>query len=138
MWLALALEHHDDHHAARDWLDSVVDAGSVRFCRATQLSLLRLLTTAAVYARVERTPLTNSEAWDAYDAFVADDRVAMQADEPAGLATHWRRYSSRGTASPKLWMDAYLAAFAAGFGWTMVTTDGAFRQFADLDVLILN
>jgi predicted nucleic acid-binding protein len=43
----------------------------------------------------------------------------------------------RGTASPKLWMDAYLAAFALAGRYAMVTTDAAFRQFRGLDLLIL-
>ena len=43
----------------------------------------------------------------------------------------------RDTASPKLWMDAYLAAFALTGGYRMVTTDTAFRQFQGLDVLVL-
>ena len=43
----------------------------------------------------------------------------------------------RGTASPKLWMDAYLAAFALAGGCRMVTTDAAFKQFAGLDLELI-
>ncbi len=41
----------------------------------------------------------------------------------------------RANASPKLRMDAYLAAFALTAAYLMVTTDVAFRQFAGLEVL---
>ena len=39
--------------------------------------------------------------------------------------------------SPKLWMDAYLAAFAELSGMRFVTFDKAFRQFPKLDLLLL-
>jgi len=71
-------------------------------------------------------PLTNREAWQIYQTFAADDRLGLVDQEPAGIA-----------ASPKLWMDAYLAAFARSAGHTLVTTDAAFTQFADLDLRLL-
>jgi hypothetical protein len=37
-------------------------------------------------------------------------------------------------ASPKLWMDSYLAAFAVAGGYRMVTIDGAYGQFRGLDL----
>ena len=44
---------------------------------------------------------------------------------------------ARDCASPKLWMDAYLAAFALAGRNQKVTTDAAFRQFQGLDLLVL-
>ena len=57
--------------------------------------------------------------------------------EPEGLEPFWRQYSSRPSASRKLWMDAYLAAFAVAGGYRLVATERAFSQFAGLDVLVL-
>jgi predicted nucleic acid-binding protein len=34
-------------------------------------------------------------------------------------------------------MDAYLAAFAVAASCRLVTTDSAFKQFADLDLLLV-
>ncbi len=106
------------------------------FCRASQQTLLRLLTTAAVLSPYGIEPLTNEEAWAVYETLVSDDRIAFGA-EPARLAFRWKEFARRETASPKLWLDAYLAAFATAAGWTMVTTDSAFRQFSGLDLLLL-
>ena len=136
-WLALALSTHVHHGAARAWFEAVPDAGSVLFCRATQQTFLRLLTNASVLSPYGNPPLTNRQAWEAYQALLADDRIAFRREEPAGLEALWRRFAVRGTASPKLWMDAYLAAFALAGGYRMVTTDAAFRQFAGLDVTLL-
>ena len=81
-------------------------------------------------------PLENRKAWAAYEAFVADDRILFR-DEPDGLETIWKKLGARRTTSPKLWMDAYLAAFVIRAGAQLVTTDTAFTQFSGLDALIL-
>ncbi len=50
-------------------------------------------------------------------------------DEPVGTRELWLRLANRNTASPKLWMEAYLAAFAISGKLRFVTNDNAFRQF---------
>ena len=106
------------------------------FCRSTQQSFLRLATNATVLTAYGARPLTNAEAWAAYDLWLDTDRVSF-AEEPPGLAEQWRALSSRNSSSPKLWMDAYLAAFAIAGGLQFVTLDRAFRQFPGLDVVVL-
>jgi toxin-antitoxin system PIN domain toxin len=136
VWLALALSKHVHHTAARRWMETVEEPASIFFCRATQQALLRLLTNASVLRPYGNPPLTNREAWRVYEAFLADDRIAFRA-EPDGVERFWKELAVRGTASPKLWMDAYLAAFALAARYSMVTTDAAFRQFRDLELLVL-
>jgi uncharacterized protein len=138
IWLALALSRHVHHAAARDWLESVTEPATVLFCRATQQTFLRLLTNAAVLAAYGNPPLTNQQAWSAYEALLADDRIVFRTQEPAGLDLRWKEFALRDTASPKLWMDAYLAAFALAGGYRMVTTDIAFGQFSGLDLVLLD
>jgi toxin-antitoxin system PIN domain toxin len=137
VWLALVLSKHAHHRSARRWFDSIEQAGSVAFCRQTQQTLLRLLTNAAVLGAYGNDPLTNDEAWEAYSSLLADDRVVCSAVEPPGVEAVWAEYSRRGTASPKLWMDAYLAAFALCGGHTLVTSDSGFRQFRGVDLVLL-
>lgn len=137
VWLALALSGHAHHGAARRWLETIDAPASIAFCRATQQSFLRLLTNAAVLAPYGNPPLTNRQAWASYEALLADDRIFFESHEPAGLETRWQRLAIRGSASPKLWMDAYLAAFALEGGFRMVSTDAAFKQFAGLDLQLL-
>ena len=137
VWLALALSGHVHHSAARDWFDDIPAPGSAVFCRATQQTLLRLLTNPSVLRPYGNPPLTNREAWDVYDALLADERIVFRAAEPAGLQGDWKRLALRDTASPKLWMDAYLAAFALASRHRLVTTDKAFRQFRELDLQLI-
>jgi toxin-antitoxin system PIN domain toxin len=136
VWLALVLSGHGLHASAQDWLDAVDAPGSVCFCRATQQSFLRLLTNATVLGAYGNPPLTNRQAWGAYESLLDDDRFVFK-EEPAGMAAEWKQFASRDTASPKLWMDAYLAAFAVVGGYRMVTNDSAYRQFTGLNLLIL-
>ncbi|GMR22050.1 MAG: type II toxin-antitoxin system VapC family toxin [Acidobacteriota bacterium] len=137
VWLALALSKHVHHTAVREWLEAVEEPASVCFCRATQQSFLRLLTNAAVLAPYGNAPLTNRQAWEAYEALLSDDRIVLRSKEPAELEVRWKQFAMRDTASPKIWMDAYLAGFALAGGYRMVTTDTAFKQFRGLDFELL-
>lgn len=136
VWLALSLSKHTHHASTRSWLETESEVDGLCFCRSTQQSFLRLLTTAGVMSVYGNAPLTNKEAWAAYDSFAADDRVVLQA-EPPGLNPLWKKLAARGTRSPKLWMDGYLAAFAMTVGAQLVTIDKAFSQFPGLDVLVI-
>jgi uncharacterized protein len=66
-----------------------------------------------------------------------DDPRIHFAQEPNDLYARWTLFADVRTASPKLWMDAYLAAFAVAGGYRLVTTDKAFKQFKGLNVLVL-
>jgi predicted nucleic acid-binding protein len=50
-------------------------------------------------------------------------------DEPPGTVALWHRLAARDTASPKVWMDAYLAAFAITGRLDFVTLDRDFQAY---------
>ena len=137
VWLALVLTLHRHHSVAVEWFESVDTLGGVCFCRATQQSLLRLLTTAAVMRPYGNRPLTNRQAWTVYEQLLADDRIVLRMEEPSRLEIRWKTLGLRASAAPKLWMDAYLAGFALAGGLGLVTTDAAFSQFPGLDLTLL-
>ena len=134
IWLALTLSKHTHHEAARDWLDGEGKNASLCFCRATQQGLLRLLTTAEVLGAYGNAPLTNREAWKVVERFLEDERITFE-KEPEGVEKIWKTLTLRDVNSPKLWMDAWLAAFALCSGLQIVTTDKAFSQFKGLKVV---
>src|SRR5262249_15703686 len=129
--LALALSRHVFHSRVRDCMNHLKSADRLVFCRATQQSFLRLLTTSAVTAPYGLPSLSNKAAWSVYEGFLGSDQIRW-ADEPQDLETHWKKLAARPAASPKLWMDAYLAAFAIAGDFQLVTTDQAFKQFKGL------
>jgi toxin-antitoxin system PIN domain toxin len=137
VWLALALSKHTFHAAAREWLLRQSESTSVLFCRSTVQSFLRLLGTEALMRPYGLPPLTNAEAWGIYLGFRSDSRIGY-VDEPKGIDELWKRLAVRKTASPKLWMDAYLAAFAVRGNYVCVTTDDAFKKFRNLNAVILS
>ena len=108
---------------ASDWFESLDDEVRFCFCRFTQLGFLRLLTAQAVMGD---EVLSQREAWRVYDRWLADDRVNL-VDEPQGLEQRLRPLTRSRHASPKVWADAYLIAFAAASQMTLVTFDRAFR-----------
>ncbi len=122
VWLALLLGDHLHHRRVAEWWRA--EPNGIGFCRFTQTSLLRLLTTAAA---TNNQPLTLAGAWAAYDRISEDDRVVFL-PEPAAIEEEFRRQSSLPMISPKLWGDAYLIAFAIRAGRTFVTLDGALKD----------
>jgi toxin-antitoxin system PIN domain toxin len=137
VWLALALSKHTFHRSVQRWLTRQKPGQPVLFCRATQQSLLRLLTTKEVLDLYGIAALNNKSAWSVYEGFLKDQRIGW-AEEPRGLEVTWKSLAGHSKPSPKLWMDAYLAAFALSGNFQFVTTDKAFKQFKELDLLILS
>lgn len=136
VWLALSLSKHSHHQVTVKWFEKQSDSKSVCFCRATQQSYLRLLSTTKLLGAFGNDALTNRQAWGAYSALLEDYRVSF-APEPPDLDSRWTHYGLRDTASPKLWMDSYLAAFAVAGGLQLVTLDRGFRQFEGLNLEVL-
>ena len=96
------------------------------------MSLLRLLTTSAVMGD---EVINQAEAWQAYDRWFEDTRVVFL-DEPTGLESAFRSHSQRKNRSPKDWADAYLIAFAAVLGLTLVSFDrGLLGKSKDVQLL---
>src|SRR5260370_23510864 len=87
IWLALALAKHKFHAAARTWL-AARGRHEALFCRSTQQSFLRLLTTRAVLAPYRIPPLSNQAAWSVYDGLRADERISW-VEEASGLEASW-------------------------------------------------
>jgi predicted nucleic acid-binding protein len=102
------------------------------FCRFTQLTVLRLLTTEAVMGIDTKSM---REAWQLWDRVSGDDRFAFL-PEPEGIEEEFRRRSKLGSSSPKVWADAYLLAFTSAIGLRLVTFDRGLKG-RNAEVLIL-
>ena len=127
VWLAMVLPPHQHHGIARAWWDGLSTERGL-FCRSTQQGFLRLLTTQAVLEPYGLPARTQCQAWKIYHQIMSAPCAGFLA-EPEGLEELWENLSARKSASPKLWMDAYLAALAVKSGCALVTFDRGFRQF---------
>ena len=131
--LAVCYDGHTHHPHALAWLDKQEDL-EVVLCRNTQLGLLRLLSNPVAMGK---DVCTMEKAWSYYDEIVQDTRFEFMT-EPEGLESFLRFYSSSGQSSPKLWQDAYLAAFARGGKIKLVTFDRGFKKFKGLQLSLLD
>jgi toxin-antitoxin system PIN domain toxin len=136
VWLALSWRRHAHAERARTWFQRA-ESEQFFFCRFTQLTYLRLLTTQAILGEDTHTM---SSAWNMLEQIQLDERVSFLA-EPNGLDREFRRRSNLASRSPKVWADAYLLAFAAAGGLKLVTFDRALKtkgpESHKVDVLVL-
>ncbi|MBE7537902.1 MAG: PIN domain-containing protein [Bryobacterales bacterium] len=128
VWIALAFGSHPHHGVAKAAFESADNGAPVVFCRATQQSFLRQLSSLTLQSAYGAKLISNAAAWQKWEELLDLPQVSF-AGEPDGLADLWSRFAVRDTASPKVWMDAYLAAFAISGGLDFVTLDGDFLAY---------
>ena len=139
VWLAAIFPTHPFHARAQQALQQATPALPAVWCRSTQQSFLRLATTPTLLKAYGAEGMTNRDALVVLDTLQALPQVALR-EEPPGVFALWCQLAGADAASPKVWMDAYLAAFAITGGLRLVTLDRDFRTFVPqgLDLVMLN
>src|SRR4051794_14177682 len=89
VWLALILADHVHREIARSWW-LADESEAIAFSRFTQIGVLRILTTAAA---MNGRPLSNKQAWKAYDHLFDDSRVCL-IPEPVDIESGFRKVST--------------------------------------------
>jgi len=131
VWLALLWSRHIHSEKATEWFERSSDERFF-FCRITQMTVLRLLTTAAIMGTDVKKM---DQAWRLWDCVCADDRIEFLS-EPEVIEKEFRRRSAIQSPSPKVWVDAYLLAFASVAGLKLVTFDRAlYSRGANVHIL---
>jgi toxin-antitoxin system PIN domain toxin len=128
LWVALTMSGHPHHLAANAVFSSATSERPACFCRVTQQGFLRLITTPVLLKEYSVTGFTNADAVSVYSGLERLAVVQMRL-EPTGLEPLWLRLAGLSVVAPKVWMDAYLAAFAIGHGAELVTFDAGFKSF---------
>lgn len=128
VWLAIIFPTHPFHAVAQTALQRANPANPAVWCRSTQQSFLRLSSTPTLLKAYGAEGMTNRDSLVSLDTLQALPQVQFL-HEPAGTFALWCRLATLESASPKVWMDAYLAAFAISGGLRMVTLDRDFRNF---------
>ena len=105
-----------------------MEPGSVRCHRVLPLHSARASAPPHERGNDEGKPLTNGQAWKIYEALQADARIRFFPEWPA-LDGLLKTYSDVNQAATNLWGDAYLAAYAAVNGATLVTFDKGFAKY---------
>ncbi len=135
IFIALTVDIHPAHEAARGWLQTLLVGDTLGFCRMSEMSFLRLLTQRIAEGYL---PVKNQEAVEKLHEWKRLDFVEI-CEEPEAMESDWLRLAAAGQPAPKRWMDAYLAAFALRAGMRLVTLDRDFEEYEKdgLDLFLL-
>lgn len=128
IWVAATFSSHPFHEACAGILREATVGEPLLFCRATELSFVRLISSPGIIAHYGAEGMTNRLALAVLEALRARPAIRF-GEEPTGTGGLWRRIASRDDASPKVWMDAYLAAFAIAGRFTLVSLDRDFEDY---------
>lgn len=128
VWVALAFAAHPHHGIASQHFQLRDSAQPVTFCRVTQQAFLRLVCTPVIQRTYGSSLITNADAWAKFQDLLALPQV-LWLDEPSVFVDQWSILACLPSASPKVWTDAYLAAFAIGHDLQLVTIDSDFKNF---------
>lgn len=126
--MAAVFPSHPLHQAAADLLRQATASQPAVFSRLTEISFLRLATTPALLRAYGAEGQTNRDAVMMLQALLALTQV-VEIPEPEGTLDVWLRLADRRSASPKVWMDAYLAAFAIAGDLRLATLDSDFAAY---------
>ncbi|MCX6873110.1 MAG: PIN domain-containing protein [Verrucomicrobia bacterium] len=129
VWIAVSFEQHDHHALANRFISETSPDRPALLCRATEQSWLRLLTTPALHRRYDSLLVSNRDALTILSDTLELPNVRLVEVEPSGVRALWHRLAAIPSASPKVWMDAYLAAFAICHDVEFVTLDQDFKNF---------
>jgi uncharacterized protein len=140
VWVAAFFEEHEFFTHSNTFITSRTTEKPALFCCATEQSWLRLVTTPSLHRLYKAPTTTNRHAVTILASWHARLHVRCLDAEPAGTRELWLELAAIPSASPKVWMDAYLAAFAIRAGLPLATLDADFRRFetAALDLRLLS
>jgi toxin-antitoxin system PIN domain toxin len=128
LWVALSFDRHPHFKAACGDFGMRDSVNPAAFCRMTQHAFFRLVTAPSLQKSYNSRPISNAEAVATYEKLQSLPQV-IWLDEPDGLEALWFQLAGLRSTSPKVWMDAYLAAFAIRHEVGFVTADTDFKNF---------
>jgi toxin-antitoxin system PIN domain toxin len=136
VWVGLTFQSHPLHTSASGAFAGATPDRRAYFCRSTQQSFLRLVSSANIARQYAVPPISNREAFALLQGLMQRPNVGFM-EEPKDLLPSWKAYGDLTTSSPQRWMDAYLAAFAVKAGLEFVSGDDAFKSFSGLALVSL-
>jgi len=132
VWVAISNPKHSSFNVAVKYWRTQADENLV-FCRVTALGFVRVSSQSRAFADGAFSP---QEAWTKYTAWIKSKGVTLQAD-PENLDIYLGQWLASGIVTNRIFMDAYLAAFAVAAGHRLVSFDNDFHRFEGLNFLHL-
>lgn len=140
VWIAFNFQKHPHNADSVAFVDSCTAERPALFSRAVENSTLRLLSNPSVCLAYDSPPMTNEQAATLLSDWRSHKHIGCFDAEPEDTRALWLELATSPSASPKVWMDAYLAAFAIRAGHPFATFDTDFRRFETkgLELLLLS
>ena len=129
IWVALQFKKHLHHQVAVDFLETRTADAPVFFARIVEQSFLRLITTDAICHTYNVMVHNNLQAVEILNGWRSRRYIGCLHAEPPSTRELWLELAAIPSSSPKVWMDAYLAALAICAGIPFATLDSDFRRF---------
>lgn len=129
VWVAAFFDEHEFFLPAQTFLASCDGEEPALFCRASEQSWLRLVTTPSLHRLYKVSTVTNVDAVTILANWMTQAHIRCLDIEPEGTRELWLELAAIPSASPKVWMDAYLAALAIRAELPFATLDADFRRF---------
>ena len=129
IWATLTFASHPYHDGAGEQVKQSSADRPICRVRATELSTYRLTTTPLIHRAFGVPSFSNTEAIAVLTSLFRKTG-SLEIEELKGTRELWLRLADAEKASPKIWMDAYLAAVFIRGGFDFVTLDGDFHRFS--------
>ena len=129
VWIAFNFGSHPHSAHAIAFIESCTTDSPALFSRPVETSTLRLMSNPSICLAYNSPAMTNQQAAIVLKDWQSHDHINCLNAEPVNTRELWIELASIPTASPKVWMDAYLAAFAICAGHPFATLDTDFRCF---------
>ena len=129
VWVASSFEKHPHYRIADLFLRERSPEDPAWLARMVENSWLRLLTTTSVCRAYDAPASTNPQAVAILQDWRGSSEIRCLDAEPPSTRELWLELAAIPSSSPKVWMDAYLAALAICAGIPFATLDSDFRRF---------
>lgn len=129
VWVALTFPAHSQHRTAQEWVATAAMESPLLWCRETQLTYLRLVSTPAIHRGYQIPRVTNSDAFALLDELTSMPNVLVVSVEPWETLRLFRSLALSARTAPRVYMDAYLAAWAIAADVPLATLDDDFLAF---------
>ena len=131
VWVAASLDQHPHHQRAFTFISERKPKDPVWLSCMTAISWMRLITTNSVTQQFHSHILSNQQAITILNHWKNQPEISYMEKEPDGTFEKWKQLSSSPFPSPKIWMDAYIAAIAIEADLPLVTFDKGFQAYAE-------
>ncbi len=129
IWVAATFPEHIGHIQAVKFLSNRDHQSPAWLSPHICISWMRLISTRSTCLIYSSPAYSNQDAQEVLKKWLSQPEIQYMDKEPDGTFEKWKQLSSSPLPSPKIWMDAYIAAIAIEAKLPLVTFDKGFQAY---------